>query len=159
MEVITERTAGFYYCWLPSKPDLCFLKDLCLYFSARCLCKCVLLRSLLLSLSFPAFHQTKNIQQQDKGKRWGGRVTMKKTLRTTFCNQITSRFSSRLAHFFLWLSAIPPCRKELLLCSAQVHRKAPKENSQWTQGINKLKCGLLFKKITQPMWNSLLVIN
>lgn len=49
--------SGSSHChWLPSKPDPHFLKDLCLYFSAWCLCKRALLPSLLPHPSFPMFH-------------------------------------------------------------------------------------------------------
>lgn len=161
MEAITERKAAFTITGLQVSQILVSWR-IHAFISQQDTCANVLF--FLPSSPIPASPLSasqKNIQQQDKGKRGREGVTIKKkkTLRTTFCNQIASRFCSRLAHFFLRLSAIPPCRKELLLCSAQVHRKAPKENSQWTQSINKLKCGLLFKKIIQPMWNSLLVIN
>lgn len=70
---------GSFYChWLPRKPDPGFLRELSLYFSACCLCKCTLLPSLLPHPSFPMFHQPKNTQQQDKGKRrgWEEGITM-----------------------------------------------------------------------------------
>lgn len=160
MEVVTERTAALTIADFQVSQILIYWR-IRAFISQQDTCANVL--SFLHSSPIPASPcstsqkiPSNRIRAKEGGKKG---VTMKKTLRTTFCNQIASRFCSRLAHFFLRLSAIPPCRKELLLCSAQVHRKAPKENSQWTQGINKLKCGLLVKKIIQPMWNSLLVIN
>lgn len=54
----SEKSSSYCH-WLSRKPDPYFLKELSLYFSARCLCKCSLPPSLLPHPSFSMFHQPK----------------------------------------------------------------------------------------------------
>lgn len=63
-----------------------------LFLSMMSVCKCTLLPSLFPYPSFSMFHQPKNTQQQDKGKKKGvGRGNYNgNPLWTPFCNQVSA---------------------------------------------------------------------